>query len=271
MPQCFHHPDRETGRACTRCGRPACGDCLVQASVGSHCWECVQAAAPSQKERATRWLRSQTLVATPAIIAVTVAAYVYLGVRGGGLMGGGAAARDWALFGPAVAHGEWWRLFTHALVHYGLIHLGFNMLILYQVGRWLEPAAGPARFTLLYLVSVLGGAAGALILDPLAFTGGASGGVFGVAAAATLAMHRRGVPFAQTGFGPLLAVNLVLGFTIANVSVGGHLGGLLGGLLAAEVMIQARQRGLAAWAIPAVVVLGGVLAAVALTAASNPR
>ncbi|MBW3667791.1 MAG: hypothetical protein KY443_01145, partial [Actinobacteria bacterium] len=41
---CFHHSDRETGRACTRCGRPACVDCLHEAPVGAHCWECIRAA-----------------------------------------------------------------------------------------------------------------------------------------------------------------------------------------------------------------------------------
>jgi hypothetical protein len=54
-------------------------------------------------------------------------------------------------------------------------------------------------------------------------------------------MQRQGVRFWDTGFGPLLIFNLVLGFAIANVSVGGHIGGLIAGVLAAEAMIQARK------------------------------
>lgn len=238
---CFHHPDRETGRHCTRCGRPACGDCLIQASVGSQCFECVRTAAPGRTTRlATRW-RSEQLLATKAIIAINLAVFVYIAARDGRWDGKGPTSAQLALFGPAVHNGDWYRIFTSSAVHYGFLHIGFNMLILYQVGRLLEPAAGRLRFTLLYLVSVVAGAAGALLVDPLALTGGASGGVFGVAAAATLIMHRRGVRFWDTGFGPLLAINLLLGFFIPDISMGGHIGGLIGGVLATEGMLQARR------------------------------
>lgn len=241
MATCFHHTDRETGRACTRCGRPACADCLIQASVGSQCFECVKAAAPPRSEKVRRWWRSSRLLATQAIIAITVAAFVVISMRDGRSDGFGQTGRDLAVFGPGIADGEWYRLFTTAIVHSGPIHLFFNMFVLYQVGLVLEPASGPGRFLLIYAVSVLGGSAGALLVDPNAFTVGASGGVFGVAAAATLALHRRGASFWQTGFGPLLVVNLGLSFVLPRVSIGGHIGGLIAGLLAAEAMLQARR------------------------------
>ena len=41
LEHCYRHPDRETGRRCTRCGKPACGECLVQVSVGSQCLDCI--------------------------------------------------------------------------------------------------------------------------------------------------------------------------------------------------------------------------------------
>jgi membrane associated rhomboid family serine protease len=116
------------------------------------------------------------------------------------------------------------------------------MLVLWLVGKVLEPGAGALRFTIIYVVSVIGGALGALWLSPTALTGGASGGVFGVAAAATLVLWRQGVKFWDTGFGPLLAINLFLNVTImSNVSIGGHLGGLLAGAAAAEIMMRARR------------------------------
>ena len=90
-------------------------------------------------------------------------------------------------------------------------------------------------------MSVLGGAAGAIIATPTALTGGASGGIFGVAAAATLVMHRRGIRFWDTGFGPLLVLNLGLGFLEPNISIGGHIGGLIAGALCAEAMMRARK------------------------------
>jgi membrane associated rhomboid family serine protease len=140
-----------------------------------------------------------------------------------------------------VHDGQTYRLLTNALVHYGFIHIAFNMFVLYQVGIFLEPATGHSRLGLLYVVSVLGGAAGAILLDPNVFTGGASGGVFGLAAAATLALHRQGVKFSQTTWGPLIVINFFFGFFISNVSIAGHLGGIAAGLLATEAMLQARR------------------------------
>jgi membrane associated rhomboid family serine protease len=189
-----------------------------------------------------RW-RGEHMLATKVIIAITVAAYLLITLQDAGATGPGTLSRDLALYGPAVHDGEWWRLGTSALVHYGFIHILFNMLILWQVGMILEPGAGKGRFTMLYVVSVLGGSAGALVLTPNAFTGGASGGVFGVGAAATLVMHRQGVRFWDTGFGPLLLINLALGFFLPGISVGGHIGGLIAGTLAAEAMLQARKAG----------------------------
>lgn len=267
MATCYRHPDRETGRACTRCGRPACADCLVQAHVGSHCRECVRAAAPPGAQRARRLLDGRSVVAGKAIVALTVGAFAVITLVDGTTRAAGPAAERLALFGPAVADGEWWRLVTNALVHDGIIHLLFNMLVLYQVALVLEPAAGSLRFGLLYLVSVLGGAAGALLLDPNAYTVGASGGVFGVAAAATLALHRQGARFWETAFGPLLLINFAFGFFVPNVSIGGHLGGLVAGLVAAEVMMQARRLRRVGAGLVAVAFVGVAAAALAFGAA----
>ena len=235
---CYRHTDRETGRRCTRCGRPACPDCLRDASVGAHCVDCVNAAAPSASDRVRHTVRGQNLIATKSIIAVTAVMYLLTSfpsqVRNHWYI-------DLLLFGPAVHQGDWWRLFTSALLHENILHILFNMLVLYQVGRVLEPGAGSARFTTLYVVSVLAGSAGALVLTPHAATVGASGGVIGVAAAATLVMHRQGVSFWNTGFGPLIIFVLAEPLWIPNVSMGGHLGGVVGGALATEAMLQARK------------------------------
>jgi membrane associated rhomboid family serine protease len=239
---CYRHPDRETGRHCTRCGKPACSDCLRQAAVGAHCVECVKAAQPAASDQVRRMFKSQDLIATKAIIAINVVAFVVIAIIDSNVQGQGQLSRDLALHSFPVSHGEWYRVFTSSIVHYGAFHLFFNMLVLWMVGKVLEPGAGAMRFSIIYVVSVIGGAVGALWLSPTALTGGASGGVFGVAAAATLVLWRQGVRFWDTGFGPLLAVNLFLNVTImSNVSIGGHIGGLLAGAAAAEIMMQARK------------------------------
>lgn len=90
--------------------------------------------------------------------------------------------------------------------------------------------------------------------------------MFGVAAAAALALHRRGVPFMQTAFGPLIAINLFLSFVLPNVSIGGHIGGLLAGLIAAESMLQARRIGQPALGIVGAVGVGVIAVAIAYSA-----
>jgi membrane associated rhomboid family serine protease len=241
MATCFHHTDRETGRACTRCGRSACPDCLIQASVGSQCFECVKRGAPKRTVRIRQTLQRDPLVATKLITAITIGGFLLIALRDGNIDGTGNTADKLALLGPAVQNGDWWRLFSYSLVHYGLLHIGSNLLMLWIVGRVLEPITGPIRFATIYVVSVLGGAAGALIATPHGFIGGASGGVFGVAAAATLVLHRQGIRFWDAGFGPLLLINLALGLFISNISLGGHIGGLVAGALTAEGMLQARK------------------------------
>jgi membrane associated rhomboid family serine protease len=244
MATCFHHHDRETGRACTRCGRPACPDCLIQAAVGSQCFECVNRGAPKRTVRIRQTIQRDPLIATKLIVGIIVGAFALISLRDGAIDGNGRTAFDLALSAPALRNGEWWRLLSYSLVHFGLIHIGGNLLVLWIVGRELEPETGAIRFATLFLVSVLGGAAGALIASPNALTGGASGGVFGVAAAATLVLHRRGIRFWDTPFGPLIVINLLIDYFIPGISIGGHIGGMIAGVLTAEAMLRARKIGI---------------------------
>jgi membrane associated rhomboid family serine protease len=268
MTTCFHHQDRETGRACTRCGRPACPDCLTQAAVGSQCFECIRADQPKTTVRIRQTLKRDPLIATKLLIGLNVAVFVFIYLRDSTISGNGPLAFDLGLTGPALQNGDWWRLVTYSTVHFGIVHLGFNMLILWLVGKTFEPGTGAVRFATIYFVSVLGGAAGAIIATPTALTGGASGGIFGVAAAATLVMHRRGIRFWDTGFGPLLVLNLGLGFLEPNISIGGHIGGLVAGALTAEAMMRARKLDMPALGYVGAAIVGLVSIAVAFYASA---
>src|SRR5262245_44026679 len=75
---CYRHPNREAGRRCTRCGKPACAECLVQASVGSHCVDCARLARPDTKTRAKYWNARQTTLVTYALILTNVLVFVYV-------------------------------------------------------------------------------------------------------------------------------------------------------------------------------------------------
>lgn len=242
---CYRHPDRHSGVRCSRCERPICPDCMVAAPVGFQCPTCVKGGPQ------VRTLRS--LVTPPRLtqgivavnVAVAVLAFVESARQGSApsLFGGGnALAPDFALFGGAVAAGEWWRLFTSGFLHYGLIHLGFNMVILLQLGTMLEPALGRLRLGLLYVTALLGGSLGVVLLQPNGLTAGASGAVFGLMGAAVVGMRARGVDPMASGLPMLLGINLLLTFTIPGISVGGHLGGLVVGS-AAGALLFATERG----------------------------
>lgn len=146
-----------------------------------------------------------------------------------------------------IEQGEWYRLVSGGFVHFGLLHIAMNMYLLYQLGRMLEPVLGSMRFGLVYFASLLGGSTGALLLTPDALTGGASGAVFGLMAAAVVGLRHRGVNPWRTGLGATFAINIVFTLAIPGVSVGGHFGGALVGAACGAVLLAPAQWRLPQW------------------------
>ena len=122
------------------------------------------------------------------------------------------------------------------------------MLLLFQLGNLLEPAIGRLRFGLLYFAALLAGSAGALIVSPNSLSGGASGAVFGLMAAAFVGLRNRGVNPFSTGIGTVLVINLLLTFTMPGISIGAHVGGIVGGVLAGWVIMRPHHRPVPKWA-----------------------
>ena len=137
-----------------------------------------------------------------------------------------------------MATGEWYRIVTSGFLHANLMHVGFNMFILYRLGQLLEPALGRGRFLLVYFVALLGGSFGVLLIDPNHFTVGASGAVFGVMGAAVAVFRARGVNIMDSGLGTTIFLNLALTFIIPGISIGGHVGGLVTGYVAGELLMS---------------------------------
>jgi membrane associated rhomboid family serine protease len=170
-------------------------------------------------------------VVTKALIAINVLVYLAELAQGAGINAdSGSIFEKGVLYGPAVADGDWWRLITAAFLHYGPLHLGFNMLALWWFGAAVEETIGRGRYLALYMVSGLAGSAGALLLDPTTPTVGASGAIFGILGAAFV-LERQRTYVLGGGALTVIALNLVFTFTISSISVGGHLGGLAGGAL----------------------------------------
>jgi membrane associated rhomboid family serine protease len=212
---------------------------MTSTPVGMRCPECSR-----QRTKVVRMREMpNALQVTYALIAVNVLVFLAEGNLTLGSNGGGSSvylkgallgsSENPLLAGQGVAHGQWWRLVTGGFLHENLLHIGFNMWILYILGQMLEPALGHVKFAVIYGVSLLTGSLGALLVTPHAITVGASGAVFGLMGAAAIEMRARQIPIMQSGVGGLILLNLVISFTLPGISWGGHIGGLIGGALAA--------------------------------------
>lgn len=207
----------------------------MQATVGSHCVECAKASRPTVSTRARFWSARQPILVTLSLIAVNVLVFLATVVQNPRSISGYLTQLhlDLLLNERAIeVTGEWYRLVTSGFLHYGIVHLGFNMYLLYILGQMLEPALGRVRFGLVYLASLLGGSAGVLLLQPDGLTAGASGAVFGLMGCAFVGYWQAGTNPFSTSIGGLLMINLVLTFVLSDrISVGGHLGGAVAGAL----------------------------------------
>lgn len=226
--------------------------------------------APRPTQRIKQWNAASPMLVTNAIIALNVGMLVWsLTYRGGSLdVGIGGASPfhvRFGLNGGFVADGEWYRLITSGFVHYGLLHIAMNMYALFQLGLVLERSMHRVNYAALYFAALLGGSAGALLLDPNALTAGASGAVFGLFGAVAIALHRRGVNVMRTSIGPVLVINLLITFAVPGISKGGHLGGLAAGVAVGAIMLRpARQHGFDWAGLGTAIAVGGLAVAVAL-------
>ena len=233
METCYRHHDRETAVHCQNCGRPICPECMVSTPVGVRCPQC----GGRTLMRRPGFLMARDPYVTYLLIAINVAMLPLTNATAGGMGFGNGALKplgnQLALYGPAVAHGEDYRLITAAFVHYGLLHLALNMYALYLIGGVFERYVGSARFLAVYLVSALAGSFGALVVTPQAHTVGASGAIFGLMGALFVFERQRGMALLGGSIGGLIVINLLITFGIPGISIGGHVGGLIGGGLVA--------------------------------------
>jgi membrane associated rhomboid family serine protease len=218
---------------------------MTPTPVGMRCPEC-----SSQRTRVVRGVsgadRFNRAPATFILIGLNVLAFlVEIGSGSGGLSGtNGSIVNNFALQGAAVSEGEWYRLVTGGFLHAGLLHIGFNMFVLYILGQLLEPSIGTVRFVTLYFASLLAGSFGALLLTgPFEPTVGASGAIFGVFGASFVLARARGMNALASELGIVIVLNLVLSVAIPGISIGGHLGGLVGGVVCSFVIL-AGERGM---------------------------
>lgn len=179
---------------------------------------------------------------TRFLIILNVIGYLWeISVAGPGMLsfGGGPGIErvleEAALFPAAVLQeGQWWRIITSAFLHGGLLHIGVNMISLWNLGRFIEFAMGSWRMLLVYMVSLVAAGLGVVYLSPpMTPTLGASGAIFGLFGALFAIGFKLGKPGmdlvrANTG---ILVLNLIITFTVPAISWQAHLAGLLSGFV----------------------------------------
>ncbi|MBI0379252.1 rhomboid family intramembrane serine protease [Streptomyces albiflaviniger] len=254
---CYRHPQRETGISCTRCERPICPECMISASVGFQCPECVSgrasagseasAAGPPPRAAQPRTLAGGTMASDPRLITKILVA-INIAVWLAALSAGDRLVNDLDLVGRAydpgtvqivgVAEGQWWRLVTSVFLHQQLMHIAFNMLSLWWIGGPLEAALGRVRFIVLYMLSGLGGSALSYLLAAQNQPSlGASGAIFGLLGATAVLMRR--LNYDMRPVIALLALNLLFTFTWSGIAWQAHVGGLVAGTVVAYGMVHA--------------------------------
>ncbi|GAA3393517.1 rhomboid family intramembrane serine protease [Streptomyces roseoviridis] len=247
---CYRHPDVETGIRCTRCEKPICPDCMVSASVGFQCPDCVRGGsgtghAPDANQPRTlaggRVAADGRLV-TKILIAVNLALFLAVQVAGDRftdeLVMIGFAYNPVLGEVVGVADGEWYRLLTSAFLHQDVAHFVFNMLGLWIIGGIVEPELGRIRYAALCLLSGLSGSALVYLLDaPNQASLGASGIVYGLIGSWVVLARRR-----RYDMRPVLlfvAISLVLTFARPGVSWEAHIGGLVAGAVLTYALVHA--------------------------------
>jgi membrane associated rhomboid family serine protease len=217
---------------------------LREAPVGYQCVDCVAQGSRSGRRVATIAGAEPTdrVVVVPLLVAINVIIFVLTVVQAGSLTGNAVAGlfQQWGLRPTEVAGGELWRLFTSGFLHFGPIHLAFNMLALWVIGRDLEQVLGPARFLVVYFVSLLGGSLVVFLFEnETTITAGASGAVFGLMGGLAVVLHRlRQSPSPAL---TIIALNVFISFVVPGISILGHLGGLVFGAAVTAGMVYAPQ------------------------------
>lgn len=238
---CYRHPDRSTGIACQRCGRPICGECMEPAAVGFHCPECLARGKASVRQPRTafgaRLAGGSAVPVTFVLIGILAAVYLLNLISRDRLL---------SLLVLSTGHvrvGEVWRVLTFGFTTGGLFHLIMVGFVLYLVGRSLEAVLGGWRLVTLFVLSGLGGATLLLVIAPPTIVSvGASASVIGLLAANAMVKRRR-----REDIRPditLLVLLVAYSFLMGSLGYNwlGQLGGVLVGAAVAAVLVFAPRK-----------------------------
>lgn len=176
-------------------------------------------------------IRRSRTPATFALLGVIATGYVAQLVYGESLV-------YYFGFYPPLMWAEPWRIITSAFIHSGIMHVMFNGYSLWVLGNLIERVIGPARFLLVFTMSVIAGCLAVVVLSPESLTVGASAGIFGLFSA--LFLINRGFGGNNVSLLAIIGLNLAIGFIVPGIAWEAHIGGLIGGLVTTLVLRRTR-------------------------------
>lgn len=196
-----------------------------------------------------RYDRQKKPYITILLIVINVA--VFLALSFGGMTEDAEyMLKHGAMYVPSlVEQKQYYQLFTSMFLHFGIGHLGNNMLILFVVGQQVEEEMGNIRYLILYLSSGLCGNIISALWDihtaSYAVSAGASGAIFGlIGALFYIAVHgrnRRG-NLSVRNILFMILISLYYGFSSSGVDNAAHVGGLCAGFVLAVCLYRKNDR-----------------------------
>ena len=212
---------------------------MIPAPVGFQCPDCVAAAAPVQRGPSEALPDNARPTVSYTLVGVCVAVYLMQ------LVVGDQVVADFAMRPVSIAFGQdYYRLVSAIFLHGSILHLAFNMYVLFVLGPTLERILGHGRFLLLFLLAGVGGSVASYAFsEPTTWSVGASGAIFGLMGALLIAGQR--LRYDVTMVLVLVVINIVIGFVFSSgIDWRAHLGGLATGAAVAAVMVtpQGKER-----------------------------
>jgi membrane associated rhomboid family serine protease len=207
---------------------------MRSASIGYQCPACALDSTPVIKGvNRNRFIPNQKNTPVTKFLGISLIVIFLLQELTGTLL-----VKSFALFAPLVTSGEWWRLISAGFLHGSIIHLLFNVYILWVIGSQLESIVGNIKFIIIYFVSLLGGSVASYLFSPFgSYSIGASGAIFGLMGAMLVVGRKRNLDISQIT--TLVAINIVIGFVLSGIDWRAHLGGLATGAFITWVLINA--------------------------------
>jgi rhomboid protease GluP len=144
-----------------------------------------------------------------------------------------------AKYGYAIIYGgQWWRLITAGFLHGGILHIGMNMWVFYDLGPRVDSVFGTWRYIVIYIASTVTGYLASLYWSPNVLSIGASAGIAGLIGAMVGlgTREKHGLIGAERNrYLQWMLMIVVMGFIISGIDNAAHIGGFVGGFIVAYI------------------------------------